>query len=113
MKTTLLPYDCNLGDELPKEVKLQVYKRALEIIKKDKLVFGLETSLFLCLLLPCILFDLTMYLQSQPNGKVWVYYLTKKSFPEINYKAIEKLKMSSAIKKRRILELENAIAKLQ
>ena len=54
-----------------------------------------------------------MYLQSQPNGKVWVYYLTEKSFPEINYKAIEKLKMSSAIKKRRILELENAIAKLQ
>ncbi len=113
MKTTLLPYDCNLGDEIPKEVKLEVYVKALEIIKEDKLVYGLEKNLFLCLILPCILWDLKSYFQYQPNGKVWVYYQTKKSFPEINYEAIEKLKMSSAIKKRRIKELENAIAKLQ
>lgn len=113
MKTTLLPYDCNLGDELPREVKLEVYVKALEIIKEDKLVYGLETNLFLCLLLPCILWDLKSYLHYQLSGKVWVYYRTKKSFPEINYKAIEELKISSAIRKRRIKELENAIAKLQ
>ena len=113
MKTTLLPYDCNLGDEIPKEVKLEVYKKALEIIKEDKPLYGLNDSLYLCLLLPCILWDLKSFSYFQPNGKNWLYDYTKKSFQEINYREIQKLKTSSNIKERRIKELENAIAKLQ
>ena len=59
-----------------------MYKEALEIIEKDIPRFGMG-SFSLCLLLPCILWDLKTASSLTPDGKHWDYIDTIIAFPEL------------------------------
>lgn len=77
----------DLGNPIPKNVRLRVYEQALKLYtdyvngKHNKLD---DYSMTLCLSLPCILYSLPSYLDVQPNGNVFSWKDTRKSFPELN-----------------------------
>lgn len=77
----------DLGNPIPKNVRLRVYKQALKLYtdyvvgKHSKLD---DYSMGLCLLLPCILYSLNSYLDIQPNGNIFSWRDTRKSFPELH-----------------------------
>jgi hypothetical protein len=79
-----------VGDEVPPEIRLQVYKEALENIEKS-------FDLGICLMLPMILWGLKSYLDRGPDGKSFNWRDTEKIFPEmkgismaVNYTDIHK-----------------------
>ena len=76
-----------LGNKIPKKVRLDVYKRAIdyyknilihEIIEFDKLHIGTG----LCIVLPCCLWGLKSFKDNGPNGIAWAYWKTDDSFIE-------------------------------
>jgi hypothetical protein len=75
-----------LKDIKDPNVRLLIYKEALDIIEKDTEVFGLESSSFigLCLLLPCIWNKSVSFTSPfvDNDGKVFKYHETKNYFPE-------------------------------
>ena len=75
-------YDCTLEEVVPSEIRLEVYKEALNFIENDKKEYGLDKYDGLCLLLPCIMWDLNHFLNNDPNGNYWYYGDTQYSFPE-------------------------------
>ncbi len=82
----------NLGQVVPAEIRLEIYKTALRIIEKQERVFGLlKDSYGLCLLLPCVLWNLDNYLSKAPDGNNWSYFTTSSSFPELTSKVLDKL----------------------
>ena len=84
---TLLPYLHKLDHEFPKEVRLEVYKKAIEIIEKNLHATKEIKSYQLCLLIPVICWEIKHYL-SRPliSGVLcdWDYNDTNIAFPEIN-----------------------------
>lgn len=81
---------------VPQAIRLQVYKESLKILqdvsnsikykieqKKHHGVFG---SVGLCVLLPCVLWDLESYLDKEPDNKHWDYRDTIIGFPELKSK---------------------------
>ena len=72
---------------VPKQKRLAVYKQAVEHIKTKscKHLCGTNQPHLsgLCLLLPCILWDLNHYADRSPSGVYWSYYDTSKMFPEL------------------------------
>lgn len=79
-----------LDKELPREVRFPVYKKALEIYKsiiKDNSVefagMGVSGGIGLCMILPCILWNLNDYLDNAPDGNHWSFLRTSTAFPEI------------------------------
>lgn len=93
----------NVGILVPKEIRLEVYKEALEIFKNNTKKSDLNTKSGLCLLLPCILWDLENFLDKAPDGKHWSYSDTGKRFPELTDNVIEDIEKcgeEEAIKKR-------------
>lgn len=73
---------------VPKEIRKQVYQEALKYYQ-NYLIYPNkyqnlddEDSLGLCLLLPCVLWDLEHYLNDSPTG-LWEYEATVHAFPEI------------------------------
>jgi hypothetical protein len=72
-----------LEKELPKKIKLQVYKEALELYKNDENTIQ-QFGVGLCLVLPCVLWELSHYLD-YPHNEDWRHYDTPKAFPEIRY----------------------------
>ena len=75
-------YDCTLGEIVPETIRLEVYKEALDFIENDGEKYGLDKYDGLCLLLPCVMWDLDHYLNNDPNNCCWAYTETIKSFPE-------------------------------
>lgn len=75
-----LPYRGNLDLEIPLEIRLEVYKKAiLSIRRKNYSRYDLNTPQ-LCLLLPCILWNLDNFMKPGPNGYQWIN--CKSAFPE-------------------------------
>lgn len=74
-----------LTEILPKNIRMEVYKEALKFIKCKEEKYGLYGKHSgLCLILPCILWDLDTYLSDDPNDNQWEYFDTSTAFPEIS-----------------------------
>jgi hypothetical protein len=103
-----------LKKELPPHIRLEVYKEALEIVKKGQWVFGLE-SFGLCLILPCVLWGLKHFQDDMPGGGEWAYDDTPKAFPEFTPEWWRRIvtKTSEDINKVRIAFLEESIKQLE
>ena len=71
---------------IPKKERIEVYKRALEIIENEEDIYELE-SYALCLLLRCIDSNLNSYLEDYDfRGIYWDYRETPNLYPEFeNY----------------------------
>lgn len=67
---------------VPEDIRLKVYKEAIDIIKQGELKYCLG-GFDLCLLLPCILWDLDSFLNDTPLGETWWDVDTINQFPEI------------------------------
>jgi len=70
------------GEEVPIELRKEVYRVALGIIERRKLKFELSQN-HICLLLPCILWGLNSFLEDGPNECGWDCESSKNMFPEI------------------------------
>ena len=78
----------NLRVEVPKELRLEIYKKAVEYYnnynpQKD---WGVAKTKGrgLCVVLPCILWDLVSYWEIPPHlTESWKHYDTQIAFPEI------------------------------
>lgn len=79
-----------LHDKIPASIRLKVYKEAKDTI--IRFIDNIDNHKYreynlispsLCLLLPCILWGLSKYLDDDPNGEPWSFYDTKTAFPEI------------------------------
>lgn len=83
-------YTNPLTEEVPKEIRLEVYKKAKELIEnwEEEINFGLQTPQ-LCLLLPCILYNLENYLDDSGNGETWSTCDTVLAFTEFTEEDIE------------------------
>jgi hypothetical protein len=99
-----------LEKELPPHIRLEVYKEALEIVKKEQWVFGL-TSFGLCLILPCVLWGLKHFMDDTPGGGEWELRDTPKAFPELTEEWLNKIKREGKI--GRVFFLEESIKKLE
>jgi hypothetical protein len=97
-----------LKKELPPHIRLEVYKEALEIVKKGQWVFGL-TSFGLCLILPCVLWGLKHFMEDTPGGGEWGLRDTPKAFPELTEEWLFKIRGN----KVRIAFLEESIKQLE
>ena len=75
-------YQEDLNKKVPDEIRLSVYKDAIKIIEKGEIVFGLS-EFYLCLMLPCILYDLNHYMGKRHNGNDWHLHDVQIAFPEI------------------------------
>lgn len=79
----------NLYEEVPIEIRIKVYEEALNHILNIKRhrsdCFGL------CLILPCILWDLNTAIDTAPDGFDWHYESTSYAFPELDNKVLKKL----------------------
>lgn len=76
----------NLQRELPKEVRLSVYKEALALYeenKQGKYSRTKDDSFGLCILLPCVLWHLKHYLDDDPNDMSWNFTNTTTAFSEL------------------------------
>ena len=119
-----LPYSGNLDSEIPPEIRILVYKKAIsEIKRKTYTKYGLDSA-YLCLLLPCILWNLKRYENCGPNQYNWEN--TNNAFPEFTDKEINSITSipinlsaeSTIVKSRRKRDLkrleilENAIIKV-
>lgn len=75
-----------LKKKLSDDVRFPIYKKALDLIqtaKLDEKYYALPgDNLELCLLLPCILWDLKDLFE-RPSGYNWYFRETKIAFPEI------------------------------
>ena len=98
----------DLSKELPKEIRLDVYKKAIDIIENDiddkKVNFGIKCK-GLCLILPCILWNLKSLNELTPKGKDWSYDGAKIAFIEIR-KHINKLSKIPTERESNIYRLE-------
>lgn len=76
----------SIREELPKEIRLEVYQEAISILQNflktgnsDKY----SANGALCLLLPCLLWDLVTMWDEDPQGNHWDPYHVPQGFPEI------------------------------
>jgi len=114
-----LPPDFQLGDDIPDELRLKIYKKLLEMFLKAKDYHNVIAGCSgLCLSLPCLLFNLSCVYNNDPNGNNWDYNLTGESFIELTNKEL-KIIMSSGNNKieikheTRIKFLKRAIKKVE
>jgi hypothetical protein len=110
---SLLPYMQPLISILPKEVRLEVYKKTKQVILKNEDVFGLKRNYHLCLLLPCILWNLNYYLDYPTCDEYWSFSRTPIAFPELTKQDIELIQESEDINKVRLKLLNSYIKKLK
>lgn len=101
----------SLREIVPIEIRLQIYKNALLFLKSDKKYrnseydYNLEyDQAGLCILLPCILWNLKDYLSNpKHSNEDWAYQHTSIAFPELTKDVIdniEKCDSEKAVKKR-------------
>lgn len=68
---------------VPDDIRLQVYKKAVKLILTKDEILSYRWAYGLCLLLPCILWNLPDYECSSPNDLSWDWRDTKNMFPEL------------------------------
>lgn len=74
----------NLLTEVPRELRLEVYKETLTMFENNSLWFH-----GLCLVLPSVLWGLESYHDYAPDGSVWDFEDTSTAFPELSKEVIE------------------------
>lgn len=82
---------CKPGKLVPKAIRLQVYRKAIELIKSGEHAFEMD-SFSLCLLLPCILWNLITYMDDAPDAEDWIWQETPEMFRELQVSHIERIK---------------------
>jgi hypothetical protein len=106
---------------VPVEIRIEVYKEAMKIIKRGEPAHGLH-FLELCLLLPCILWNLKHYCDDSPSGLMWYIEETPNMFPELTRNRLNRIisiawdKMGIHIKeknKMRIIVLREMIKEIE
>jgi len=101
-----MKYTKSLTEEVPKEIRLEVYKRAKELIENwKKETFGLLNPQ-LCLLLPSILYDCKNYIDDGNCEDIWYPNETILGFTEFTEQDIENI-FNSSDKNIKRLELVN------
>jgi hypothetical protein len=86
----------NLDNEVPKEIRLEVYIKSLDILEdlrqNNMTSFrGLDYDDGLCLFLPTILWDLLSWRSPAPDGYGWDWKKTTIAFPELSEDILEEL----------------------
>lgn len=91
----------SLKEVVPKEIRLQVYKEALEyygsLIEAPK-----KWGTGLCLVLPCALWGLSDYLDNHSMDLIWDFEDTPIAFPELNNDVLLDLSSSKLEDKSRM-----------
>lgn len=101
-----MKYQGKITEIVPDEIRVKVFKKAIDIIKRKKPKFGLN-ALQLCFILPCILFDQKSYLEGD-----WYSFDTRKMFPEITDDNVTLIENSKEPNKVRIELLTQWIEQL-
>ena len=83
---------------VPTEIRIDTYKKAIDIVKSGEPKHGIYPH-GLCLLLPCILWNLTHYCDDAPCGDEWDYNDTSNQFPELTQSRINSIKELSVTNK--------------
>ena len=71
-----------IGKNAPKAIRREVYAEAIRVIERDKIVYKLN-CFPLCLILPCILWELDSFLDKTPQGEDWDQWDIPGIFPEL------------------------------
>jgi len=103
----------NLKQEVPKDIRLEVYIKALESVKYTKDLVGKHYGL--CLLFPILLWELNNYLDNAPNGEDWDWKETPIAFPELTKEVLNilgSIRIHSDLENKRIEYLEQFIEQL-
>lgn len=75
---------------VPANIRIEVYKEAMKIIKKGEPAHGI-TFFSLCVLLPSILWNLKYYIDDAPCGHGWFSGSTPVMFPELTDERINEI----------------------
>jgi len=76
---------------VPTDIRIDTYKKAIDIIKNGAPKHGVFPH-GICLLLPCVLWNLQHYCDDAPNGDGWNYQDTPNQFPELTQARLNKIK---------------------
>lgn len=95
----------DLLSEVPKDIRLEVYKEALEYYR-DKPHIDFVHKEGLCLRLPVILWDLEGYHSFAPNGHDWDFGDTGIAFPELEDRIIDSIMFSNTVRAANDLRIE-------
>lgn len=82
------------GQLVPKDIRLQVYKEAIEVLENGKNgidKYNLSLGFGLCLILIPILYDLEDFLANAPNGQSQSWTDTTSMFPELDQYVLREL----------------------
>jgi hypothetical protein len=82
----------SLRQIVPIETRLEVYKQAIKAIENNIVVSNMD-SYGLCVLLPCLLWDLKLCTSVAPDGYDWDYEHTSIAFPELTSNRIQRIGM--------------------
>lgn len=108
----------DLSIPVPVSLRIEIYKMAAAFIVGDTFSFGINTTwngrpqFPLCLILPCILWNLDEFTDPSPTG-AWAFTHTVKAFPELDADIIEEIERSDDANKTRLEYLDAWIFKLQ
>lgn len=75
------------GQLVPEKIRLECYARA--IVQIENKIYTQTYAVItpsLCLLLPCILWELNSFREKAPNGQPWNFHDTVNMFPEFGYR---------------------------
>jgi hypothetical protein len=76
---------------VPTEIRIETYKKAIDIVKSGEPKHNVFPH-GLCLLLPCVLWNLQHYCDDAPSEDGWNYHDTKNMFPELTQMRLDKIK---------------------
>lgn len=108
-----LPSNLNLDNTLPVDLRICVYKKAIEVIETEVFEkYGLFSG-GLCLLLPCLLWDLDNPMKSGPNFYRWDCSYTAVGFPELTNEVKEEIYISEIPNQKRLEYLKKFIKDLE
>ena len=93
------------GDLVPENIRLSVYRKAAEIIREKIWLYQLSEP-YLCLLLPCILWELNSFLDKDPNDNIWHDPDTTLMFPELTKDVIRSIESTNTVNEANNLRLE-------
>jgi hypothetical protein len=99
----------SLKKPVPVNIRIEIYEEAISIIKEGRPKYSMS-DFHLCILFPCILWDLESFYNPGPsNGEDWEYEDTTIAFPELTEKIISQINSCSNKNDLRIMLLENFI----
>lgn len=114
LRKNLLPYNGVMDESLPLDVKIEVFKKSLDVIYSKTWSKYKLAGPWLCLLFPCVLWDLESYIQNRVH--TWTTSDTKTAFEELDdvvIASIENAETSNAAINLRIEYIKTWIVNLE